>query len=239
MLKLASGYKLTITSVEDDTTKEGIEYLKVKGKIYLQAYQFASEKKYLLSNFFNKIMVFGDKNYLEEIKKRVYETLEDEKNNKKVALVLKEAYINNVYFSQVKKIFSTLIVAQSDFATKKMKNEYSEKPIVGNYYIQPCSIEKENKKLENKIAENQELKKQIKILNKTLLKKDEMYKSLEEKIRVLTERQEELKKLEKEINKIEKEPKVEKIPKETKQVEVEKQEEQSDFLSDFLKTIMQ
>ena len=56
MLKLTSGYKLTITSVEDDVTKEGIEYLKVKGKIYLQAYPFASEKKYLLSNFNNKII---------------------------------------------------------------------------------------------------------------------------------------------------------------------------------------
>ena len=239
MLKLASGYKLTITSVEDDTTKEGIDFLKVKGKVYLKVYPFASEKKYLLSNFFNRIMVFGDKNYLEEIKKRVYETLENEKGGKKVALILKEAYINNAYFLQAKKVFSTLIVAQSDFATKAMKNVYSENPIIGNYYMQPCTIEKESKKLESKIAENQELKKQIRILNKTLLKKDEMYKSLEEKIRVLTERQEELKKLEKEINKIEKKPKVEKIPKETKQVEVEKQEEQSDFLSDFLKTIMQ
>lgn len=137
MLKLEKGYKLSINKAEKDVTKQGVEYLKVSGKVYTKLVPFASEKSLLAPNYFGKVLIFGDEEYLEEVQKRVWALDKPETKENSVAIKLDEAYIYNVYMKEHKRLISMLIVAQSDFVKNKFKNKYSETPLIANYYLSP------------------------------------------------------------------------------------------------------
>ena len=137
MLKLEKGYKLSINKAEKDVTKQGVEYLKVSGKVYTKLVPFASEKSILAPNYFGKVLIFGDEEYLEEVQKRVWALDNQEVKENSVAIKLDEAYIYNVYMREQRRLISMLIVAQSDFVKNKFKNKYSETPLIANYYLSP------------------------------------------------------------------------------------------------------
>lgn len=148
MLKLEKGYKLSITKVEEQTTKEGIRYLKLGGALYQKIVPFASEKSILNKTYFGKIMLFGDDNYLDEVKKRVWSLYSNDKATS-VKIDLLEVYVYNCYIATQKRILSMLVIAQSNFDKDKMKEiKFSETPLISNYYLSPKTKtveEKENK----------------------------------------------------------------------------------------------
>ena len=136
MLKLERGYNLSITKASKDTTKQGMEYLKLNGAIYNKIIPFGEDKKILNSNYFGKIMLFGDSEYLEEVLKRVW-ALDTQEKEKSVKIRLDEAYVYNAYMRERKTIISMLIIGQSNFAKNPMKHKYEDRQLIGNYYLSP------------------------------------------------------------------------------------------------------
>lgn len=183
MLKLEKGYKLSINKAEKDVTKQGVEYLKVSGKVYTKLVPFASEKSLLAPNYFGKVLIFGDEEYIEEVQKRVWALDKPETKENSVAIKLDEAYIYNVYMKEHKRLISMLIVAQSDFVKNKFKNKYSETPLIANYYLSPYV--KSDKRKEEQIEKPKGKKgrpKKVKVEKEVVVETPSMVEAVEKAI---------------------------------------------------------
>ncbi len=136
MLKLERGYNLSITKATKDVTKQGMEYLKLSGGIYNKLIPFGEDKKVLNPNYFGKIMLFGEPEYLDEVLKRVW-SLDTQEKEKSVKIRLDEAYIYNIYMKERKTIISMLVIGQSNFVKNPLKHKYEDRQLIGNYYLSP------------------------------------------------------------------------------------------------------
>ena len=183
MLKLEKGYKLSINKAEKDETKQGVEYLKVSGKVYTKLVPFASEKSLLAPNYFGKILIFGDEEYLEEVKKRIWALDKPEVKENSVAIKLDEAYIYNVYMKEQKRLISMLIVAQSDFVKNKFKNKYSETPLIANYYLSPyVKSDKRKEETTDKPKSKKGRPKKVKVEKEVVVETPSMVEAVEKAV---------------------------------------------------------